>query len=175
MSKPLVHDSQIVYEGYYNLKVDTLTLPGKKPIEYTVLLLAKEAAVILAITPQGKLVINREYRHPTERYLLGLPGGRVDPGENPLFTAKRELNEETGYTSEEFIPLGSMYPLPAVCNQRIHYFLAKGATPTGKIEKEPYELIETLEMTQEELFQRIQQGEAVDGILFPALTFYNRN
>lgn len=173
MSKPLVSKSEIVYEGYFNLKIDTLELPGKAPIDYTVLLIAKEAACVLAVTPQGKLVINREYRHPVDEYLLCIPGGRLDPGEDPLTAAKRELKEETGYTADEFIHLGTTYPLPAVCDQRIHYYLAKDATSTQQAEKEPYELIQTLEITKEDLFQRIRRGEPVDGVLFPALSLYD--
>lgn len=173
MPKPLVRKSEIVYEGYFDLKVDTLELPGKAPIDYTMLLIAKEAACVLAITPQGKFVINREYRHPVDEYLLCIPGGRLDPGEDPLTAARRELKEETGYTAREFIHLGTTYPLPAVCDQRIHYYLAKDATFTQQAETEPYELIQTLEMTKAELFERINQGEPADGVLFPALSLYD--
>lgn len=172
-TKPHIVKSEIVYTGFHDVRVDTLLLPGKEPIDYTVLVpAASDAAVVLAFTKNGKFLVHREYRHPTGRYLLGLPGGRVDEGEDPLETARRELEEETGFAAEDLLPLGAVYPFPAVCNQRIHYFLAKKATPKGAAKKEPYELIETLELDQKELFAKIAQGEEVDGILFPALAFY---
>lgn len=173
MPKPLIIKSETVYKGFFDVKVDTLSLPGKEPIEYTSLIIAKEAAVILALTSGGQFLINREYRHPTGRHLLSLPGGRVDAGETPSETAKREFEEETGYTAKEFLLLGTVYPFPAVCDQKIHYYFAKDAFLNGPAKKEPYELIETLFMSLDEIYRRVSYGEAVDGVLFPALAFYS--
>lgn len=174
MSKPHVLKSELVYEGFFDLRVDTLSLPGKQPATYTVLV-AYEAVTVLAVTPEGKLIITHEYRHPTGQYLLGLPGGRLDSDdEPPIEAAKRELEEETGYVARHFKEIGVVYPFPAVCGQKIHYFLALDAVRKGPHKQEPYELIETLELTLEELFQRIERGEGVDGVLFPALAFYER-
>lgn len=175
MSKPIIIKSETVYKGFFDLQVDTLLLPGKEPMHYTSLIVSKEVAVILALTPEGQFLINREYRHPTGKHVLGLPGGRVDPGEIPYETAKRELEEETGYSAKEFILLGITYPFPAVCDQKIHYYLAKDAIIQSSPQKEPYELIETLQLSLDEIFTKIQEGEAVDGILFPALAFYRQS
>ena len=174
MPKPLIIKSETVYQGFFDLQIDTLSLPNKEPMNYTSLIAPKEAAVVLALTKEGRFLINREYRHPTGKHILGLPGGKVDMGEKPHETAKRELEEETGYCAKEFIPLGIVYPFPAICDQEIHYFLAKEAELQGPPKQEPYELIETLSLSLEEIFTKIQEGEAVDGILFPALAFYRQ-
>ena len=172
-TKPDIVKREFVYKGYHNLVVDTLSLPGKQPIEYTMLQVEHDATVILAATKNNKFVFTREYRHPPQRYLIGLPGGRIDLKEDPMAAAKRELEEETGYTAADYLLLGIAYPCPAVSNQKIHYYLAKDAAPHGKMEREPYELMETLELSQDELFARIAQGQEADGILFPALAFYS--
>ncbi len=169
---PKVEKSEVVYQGYYNLRVDLLSLPERDPMTYTVLLAAKEAATILAKTADGRFVINREYRHPAESWLLGCPGGRVDPGESPLEAAKRELFEETGYRASSFRLMGTMHPLPAICDQKIHYFFAEDAHLFAPPSREPFELIETLLHTEEELLDAIRTGTAVDGILATALTLH---
>lgn len=174
-TKPSILKRELVYKGFHDLWVDTLSLPGKHPIEYAVLQLARDAAVVLAVTTNGKFLVNREYRHPIGRYLFGLPGGQIDKGEDPIHAAKRELEEETGYTAQEYLPLGIAHPLPAVCNQRIHYYLAKEALPKGKMQKEPYELMETLELSKKEIFEKMALGQEADSILLAALAFYGQS
>ena len=169
---PKIETSQIVYEGYFDVKIDMLSLPHLgKPIAYTSVLVAEEAAVILAETAEGCLVINKEYRHPSGLWLYGLPGGRVDDGEAPLATAQRELREETGFETAEWHHLGTSFPLPAVCGQKIHFFLAKNVRQTSEPQKEPLELITTLIMEKKDLHDAIRSGAPTDGILLTGLSF----
>jgi ADP-ribose pyrophosphatase len=168
---PEVKRSETVYKGYFEVREDLLQLPhGPKRI-YTVLLNAPEAAVALAETPDGKLVLNKEYRHPTGKWLYGCPGGRVDPGESPLEAARRELLEETGYSTTEFQFLGTAYPFPAVSQQRIHYILAKNVALTHPTQHETFELIHVELKTLQELQEEIAKGGLIDGVLCTALFF----
>ncbi len=169
---PKIEKSTIVYEGYYKVRVDMLSLPQESSqISYTTLLAAEEAAVVLAETEDGRFVINREYRHPTGTWLYALPGGRVDPGESPLATAQRELCEETGYKAASWHHIGTAYPMPALCGQKVHYYLAKSAYLAAATQKEPLELIATHVMNENELFEAIRSGAPTDGILLTALSF----
>src|SRR5262249_43326183 len=80
---------------------------------------------IVPITADQKVVMVRQHRYGTEEETLELPGGMVDPGENPLDAARRELHEETGYRAGELIFTGAIAPNPALQSNRTHSFLAR--------------------------------------------------
>lgn len=166
---PEVQSSEIVHEGYFNVRIDLLQLPHGPKLSYTVLELGAHAAVVLARTKEGKFVINKEFRHPPRKWLLGCPGGRIDTGETPLEAAERELLEETGYGGGTFVLVGNAYPMPAVTGQVIHYVYAKDVEFLQKPATEALELIHTELKTEDELMQEISSGQGVDGILCTAL------
>ncbi len=84
-------------------------------------------AAVLAITPDERVLIVRQYRPAVERYMLELPSGLVDPGETPEQAARRELLEETGYEAETLEVLGPMFPDTGRLGNRIWNCLATGA------------------------------------------------
>jgi ADP-ribose pyrophosphatase len=169
MQRPEIHSSEIVYEGFFNVRVDLLELPHGLRRPYTLLTTGCDAAVVLAETEEGKLVVNQEYRHPAGHCLLSCPGGRLDYGESPLEGGRRELLEETGYSSEDIRLLGSVYPFPAMCDQKIYFLFAKGARLLQSTQHESFELIQTFTLAEEELLQRIASGAPTDGVLCTAL------
>jgi 8-oxo-dGTP pyrophosphatase MutT (NUDIX family) len=81
---------------------------------------------VIPLTVDDEVVLIEQYRHGTEAVSLEIPGGMVDPGEEPRETAARELLEETGYEAAEVIFLGKTRPNPAIQNNWIHTFLARG-------------------------------------------------
>ncbi len=166
---PEVKTSEIVHQGYFNVRIDLLQLPHGPKLSYTVLEIGVHAAVVLARTKEGKFVINKEYRHPAGKWLLSCPGGRIDTGESPLEAAKRELLEETGYGGGKFTIVGSAYPLPAITEQIIYYIYVEGTEFVQPPSREPFELIHTELKTQQELMNEIASGASVDGILCTAL------
>lgn len=87
---------------------------------------------VIPVTADGDVIMIRQFRHGTEEFSLEVPGGMVDPGEEPIHSARRELLEETGYVCDEIIPLGNVAPNPAIQNNRCHTFLALGARPAGE-------------------------------------------
>lgn len=86
---------------------------------------------VIPVTADGDVILIRQFRHGTEEFSLEVPGGMVDPGEEPIHAARRELLEETGYICDEIIPLGQVAPNPAIQNNHCHSFLALGARPAG--------------------------------------------
>jgi len=173
MPQPEILSSEIVYKGFFNIRLDHLKLPHGPERHYTSLITGHDAAAILAETEDNKLIILNEYRHPTGEWLLGCPGGRLDEEELPLIGAQRELLEETGFQSDEWIHMGAIFPFPAVCPQKIHYYLAKNARFIQKPNLEDFELIHPVLKTKTELYHEITNGALTDGVLCTALLLRN--
>jgi 8-oxo-dGTP pyrophosphatase MutT (NUDIX family) len=94
---------------------------------------------VVPITPDGRVVMVRQYRHGAGQVTLETPGGLVDPGETPAAAAERELLEETGYAADELVPLGAVSPNPALFSNRLHGFLARGARYVREVRNESTE------------------------------------
>jgi 8-oxo-dGTP pyrophosphatase MutT (NUDIX family) len=88
-----------------------------------------KSLAIVALTPARELVLVKLYRYTLKKDVCELPAGEMDTNDStPLATAKRELEEETGYTSDAFVDLGEYYVMPSETNRSVHFFLALDAT-----------------------------------------------
>jgi ADP-ribose pyrophosphatase len=81
------------------------------------------------VLDDGRVVVLRQYRFAVATRLLEFPAGTLDPGEEPLATIERELQEEAGYRAERWDPLGVMLPCPGYSDEVIHLYLARDLTP----------------------------------------------
>jgi ADP-ribose pyrophosphatase len=174
MNPPKVHSSTLLYSGFFDIRQDLLERADGLIHPYSCLVLETDATAVLAQDREGRWILNREYRHPIGRPILGCPGGRLEPGEDPLIGAQREFFEETGYWSNDFELLGSSYPFPGLCNQKIYYIYAKDAFLKGPQKLDPFEFIQIELFTDEQLRQAMTRADAcVDGILCSALWHKN--
>lgn len=83
------------------------------------------AVVIIPLLDKGELVLERQHRYPLHRDFYELPAGKIDPGEDPLLCAQRELLEETGYTAESWRYLATLHPCIGYSNEKLIYYLAQ--------------------------------------------------
>ena len=119
----------------------------------------------------GRLILNREYRHPTGEWVLGCPGGRLEKDEEPIPGVQRELFEETGYWSDEIVITGCCYPLPSLLKQKIYFLHAKNCVKKSVQHLDPFEFIKIELKTFDKLQQEIREGRHVDAIMCAALWY----
>lgn len=166
-------DSQCVYDGVLlHVRRDAIRLPDGKPAtrEYIV---HSGAVAMIPVHADGRLVVVRQYRYPLQRVLLEFPAGKLDPGEDALATAVRELREETGHTAGRWTRLGVIHPVVAYSTEAIEIYLAEDLLHVGAALDEG-EFLEVMELTPREMLQRLDRGEITDAKTVAALLLYLR-
>lgn len=163
-------DSESVWRGrLLDVRRDRVRLPdGNESVrEYIV---HPGAVVIIPIDGEGKLIFERQFRYPVGRVFLELPAGKIDPGEDILDCAKRELVEECGYSAKDWRYLGVMHPCIGYANERIEIFLARElvALPGGA-QRDEGEFLELTRLSLVEASEEIRQGRLTDAKTITAL------
>jgi ADP-ribose pyrophosphatase len=128
------------------------------------------ASAILAVDDIDRVLLIRQYRLPPRKQLWELPAGRIDPGETPLQTAKRELQEETGYQASNWTNLCRFWTAPGFCSERISVFVAR-KIKSGDASPEPYESIEPRWVGISEALAMIADGHIEDAKTMVALLY----
>lgn len=119
------------------------------------------ASAVVAIDEDNRIIMEKQFRYALNDYLLEIPAGKLDAGEDPLVCAKRELEEETGIVASEWISLGTIATSPGFCNEVIHLYVAKGLSK-GEIHWDEDEYVEVERYTFDELLQRIKEEKIKD-------------
>ena len=125
---------------------------------------------VIALTKDSRdIVIVKQHRFGSGGNTIEIPGGMIDPGEEPLVAAKRELREETGYVATQWTALGPVEPNPAFIDNHCHHFLAEGATLDESQELDAGEDIVVTTMTTAEAVQAIHSGAISHSLVITAL------
>ncbi|MFC1483686.1 NUDIX domain-containing protein [Candidatus Neomarinimicrobiota bacterium] len=119
------------------------------------------AAVIVPFLEQDRIILLRQFRYALDQVLVELPAGKLDPGEIPETNAKRELAEETGYTSSNLTRLGIIHPCIGYSDEQIVVFIAEDLTRLN-VEGESDEFVEPFELTLPEALVWIENGKITD-------------
>ena len=126
------------------------------------------ASAVVAIDEDKRIIMEKQFRYALNDYLLEIPAGKLDAGEDPLVCAKRELEEETGIVASEWISLGTIATSPGFCNEVIHLYVAKGLSK-GEIHWDEDEYVEVERYTFDELLQCIKDEKIKDSKTLSAL------
>ncbi|MBL8151753.1 MAG: NUDIX hydrolase [Blastocatellia bacterium] len=128
---------------------------------------------IIAITKSKDVILVRQYRHGSETVTLEIPGGMVDDGESPEEAAKRELLEETGYSSRDLTLLGVCEPNPAIQNNLCYTFLATDVELEKEQKMDSTEDIEVILCPLKEIGEMIVKREITHALVIAAFHYYS--
>ncbi|MCH7553154.1 MAG: NUDIX hydrolase [Chloroflexi bacterium] len=142
------------------LRVDTLEMPDGRLTRRDVVE-HPGAVAIVAIDDLGRVLLVRQYRHPTGCHLLELPAGTLEPGEAPATAAQRELREEVGMQAKDLQPIASMYASPGYTDEFFHIFFGRGLTH-DPLEPDADEEIEVVPVPMAHIPDLIARGEIMD-------------
>jgi ADP-ribose pyrophosphatase len=145
-----------------DLYVEEVLLPNGKTSKREIIKHPGAVAVI-AVTDEGKIVLVRQYRKAMERVLVEIPAGKLEKGEEPIATARRELEEETGYKCEKMRHLISFYTSPGFADELVHLYIAENLSKLeNSASLDEDEFVDVLEVTLEEALQLVNERQIYD-------------
>jgi len=162
---------ELLYNGrILDLARETHQMPDGREARFEIVQHPGGAAA-LPILPDGRLILIRQFRPAIEDYLIEIPAGRLETGEDGATCVARELQEEIGYKPGKLEPLGNIYSSVGFCNELIYIYLARDLQPVAQA-LEPDEFIELKIMTLDEALALVKSGELCDAKTKVALLQY---
>ena len=154
-------DGEVAFDGHF-LKVtrDRITLPDGAET-HREFIRHPGAVVILPVFDDGSVLLERQFRYPLDQVFIEYPAGKIDPGEDPLECAKRELQEETGYTASEWCFVCTIHNAIAYSDEHLDLYLARGLT-AGPAQLDAGEFLETFRATVPEMLEMVRSGQVTD-------------
>jgi ADP-ribose pyrophosphatase len=156
-----VKNAQKIYSGrVVDLSVETIIFPDGKEATREVVRHPGAVAIAPLLSPR-EIVLIRQFRYSAGKELWEIPAGTIEPGEDPMNCAYRELIEEVGYRAQTMRLLGGFYTSPGFCTEFLHLFLATNLE-RAETRLDTDEQIEAHAMTLDEAFRKLDQGEIID-------------
>ncbi|KLV05413.1 ADP-ribose pyrophosphatase [Photobacterium aquae] len=135
-------------------------LPDGRHIEFTTVK-HPGAVIVLPITNQGDLVMVKQYRPAIGKWILEFPAGTLEPNEDILTCAQRELAEEAQLQARDWQAMGDLFPVPGFCDEVQHVYLARGLSPAnGELDED--EIIEVVTLTPQAFISNVADGKIND-------------
>ena len=126
---------------------------------------------VIPVTDQGEVVLVRQFRFGTWSNTLEIPGGMLDPGEDALTAATRELEEETGFKPARVSPIGISHPNPAILVNQLHSFLAEGCVKVHAGQQDGSEDIQVVLVPRADLPRLVREGAITHSLVLAALLY----
>ncbi|THJ22345.1 MAG: NUDIX hydrolase [Nitrospira sp. CG24D] len=150
-----------IYKGrVVTLNIDTVTLPNGVTVDLETIRHPGAAAVV-PMKEDGTVVLIRQFRHAAGGFIYEIPAGKLNPGEDPLSCAARELEEEIGYRAATFSLLSSIFTAPGFADEVIHVYKATGLTQ-GRQQLDRDEVLDVIEMPLADAIRKIEDGTIRD-------------
>lgn len=159
----------LLHTRIFDIDGVTFTHPGRRTEREFFVVQAPDWVNVTAITPGGELLLVRQFRFGINAFSLEVPGGVMEPGEDPVAAGVRELEEETGYVGARARLLGSLHPNPAIQANRCHFVLVEEAVRTKPLAWDPDEEIDLVIATRPEVESWARDGRITHGLTLNAL------
>jgi ADP-ribose pyrophosphatase len=167
-----VLSSQEVCHGRaVNLRVDQVEKPSGKRTTREIVE-HSDCVAVVALDDQDNVLLVRQFRHAVGKFLLEIPAGGIEPGEEPIDCVRRELQEEIGYLPQKIDELGGFYAIPGYGTEYLHCYLASNLVP-GRLVAEDTDAIELVRVPRDQIPQLIASGEICDAKSIAALLTFS--
>lgn len=152
--------TDLLVDSYHaTVKRNRVQLPDGAVIDDFYTLTIPDAAMIAAITTNGQILLKSEYRYACKENVLECPAGMVEVGEEPFETAKRELLEETGYSSDNWEYLGPTWESTSKLTNKMHLFLARDAVKVSAQQLDENESLDVIKVGLDEAVDMVMDGK----------------
>lgn len=163
--------SQHIYRGRaVNIRIDTIEkATGAKTTREVVE--HSDCVAVVPVDEQGNIILVRQFRHAVDRLLLEVPAGGIDPGEQPIDSVRRELQEEIGYFPRKIEKLGGFYATPGYGTEYLHCFVASDLVPAVLVAEDTGD-IELVRFSPSEILRLVASAEICDAKSIAALLMF---
>jgi len=160
LSETRVASQELLRGHFLHAMRDTVRLPDGKEAsrEYVI---HPGAVMVVAELPDGRLVLERQFRYPVQSVMVEFPAGKLDPGEDSLACGQRELLEETGYTARQWARAGVLHPVISYSTEFIDIWFARELT-AGERKLDAGEFLDVFSASADELLQWCRDGRITD-------------
>jgi ADP-ribose pyrophosphatase len=168
LPRATVNQTREIFRGKaFGFEVQDVLLPNGSRAEFAMVRHPGSTGIV-PIMDDGTVLMTFQYRHAVGKYLLEIPAGTIETGESPLGCAKRELEEETGFTAGELIKIASVDIIPAYSDEKIYVYLARNLTPsTQNLDQD--EIIQVVKHPLGELIAFIAEDKITDALTILSL------
>lgn len=165
----VINSRYLLRRWWLNIREDHVQLPDGAELPEFHVLEFPDWTCVICLDEGGNLVMVEQYRHGVTRFSIELPAGAVEPGEDPIDAAKRELLEETGYASDDWIKIGECAPEPSKQTNWAHIYFARGARMVTAPDPDESEHISVHLMQPGEVLRLADEGAIFHGAHLTAL------
>lgn len=160
LTEQRINSTEVLRGHFLHVMRDTVRLPGGKQAtrEYVV---HPGAVMVIALLDDGRVLLERQYRYPMQRAMIEFPAGKLDAGEASLACARRELEEETGYSAREWARAGVLHPVISYATEFIDIWFARGLQP-GVQRLDEGEYLDVFAASPDELLVWCRSGVVTD-------------
>ncbi len=157
--------SEYVYrDRWFQARADSCRFPDGRIIEPYYVVELPDWCNMVVVTEDEKIILVRQYRYPVDQVTYELPGGVIEKGEDPRTAAKREMEEETGYTTDDVEFIMKLAPNPAINNNTAYFFLAKNARPAVSTNPDAFEDIDIVSFSKEAIIRLVEENKMQHGV-----------